>query len=182
MVEDASTVRARNTCGQDRVQWGMRWTLLFLILLTGCARTMRQTGVAQPTPAQLLAVREFMWQHRTAGAVHAYFQEGAAVAMSEDIPAAVDGLLREVRDTLHVSDDQPVHAFIVKSRDDMDRLLKLVEPRPGNRFEKLESELVRANVVPREEIPADVVTMNSRVNLRERNDARATRDYAGISR
>lgn len=46
---------------------------------------------------------------------------------------------------------------------DMDRLLKLVEAQPGRSFEKLESELVRANVVPRDEIPEDVVTMNSRV-------------------
>ncbi len=43
----------------------------------------------------------------------------------------------------------------------LDRLLKLVEM-PG-RSEMLERELVRANVVPREKIPADVVTMNSRV-------------------
>jgi regulator of nucleoside diphosphate kinase len=46
---------------------------------------------------------------------------------------------------------------------DMDRLLELVEAYPGKRFEKLESELLRANVVPREKIPEDVVTMNSRV-------------------
>lgn len=49
------------------------------------------------------------------------------------------------------------------TQNDMDRLLKLVESQPGKRFEKLESELVRAHVVPRGEIPADVVTMNSRV-------------------
>lgn len=46
---------------------------------------------------------------------------------------------------------------------DMDRLLKLVDAHPGKGLEKLESELVRANVVPRGEIPGDVVTMNSRV-------------------
>jgi regulator of nucleoside diphosphate kinase len=46
---------------------------------------------------------------------------------------------------------------------DVDRLLKLVESQPGRRFEQLESELVRATVVPREKIPEDVVTMNSRV-------------------
>ncbi len=46
-------------------------------------------------------------------------------------------------------------------QEDLDRLLKLVEM-PG-RSEMLERELVRANVVPREKIPADVVTMNSRV-------------------
>lgn len=49
------------------------------------------------------------------------------------------------------------------TQDDMDRLLKLVEAQPGKGLEKLERELVRANVVPREEIPEDVVTMNSRV-------------------
>lgn len=45
----------------------------------------------------------------------------------------------------------------------VDRLLRLVESQPAKRFEKLEGELVRANVVPREKIPEDVVTMNSRV-------------------
>lgn len=49
------------------------------------------------------------------------------------------------------------------TQDDMDRLLKLVEAQPGKGLEKLERELVRANVVPRDEIPEDVVTMNSRV-------------------
>jgi regulator of nucleoside diphosphate kinase len=52
---------------------------------------------------------------------------------------------------------------IYLTQNDVDRLLKLVESQPGKRFEKLESELVRAKVVPREEIPEDVVTMNSRV-------------------
>jgi regulator of nucleoside diphosphate kinase len=52
---------------------------------------------------------------------------------------------------------------IYLTQNDMDRLLKLVEAQPGKRFDKLESELVRANVVPREKIPRDVVTMNSRV-------------------
>lgn len=49
------------------------------------------------------------------------------------------------------------------TQNDLDRLLKLIEAQPGQRFEQLESELVRATVVPREEIPQDVVTMNSRV-------------------
>jgi regulator of nucleoside diphosphate kinase len=52
---------------------------------------------------------------------------------------------------------------IYLTQDDADRLLKLVEAQPGKLSEKLEGELVRANVVPREEIPDDVVTMNSRV-------------------
>jgi regulator of nucleoside diphosphate kinase len=51
---------------------------------------------------------------------------------------------------------------ICLTQEDLDRLLKLVEV-PGNRSEMLERELVRAKVVPRENIPADVVTMNSRV-------------------
>jgi regulator of nucleoside diphosphate kinase len=46
---------------------------------------------------------------------------------------------------------------------DLDRLLQLVEAYPGQRFEKLESELVRAKVVPPEKMPKDAVTMNSRV-------------------
>jgi regulator of nucleoside diphosphate kinase len=46
---------------------------------------------------------------------------------------------------------------------DMDRLLELIDAYPGKRFEKLESELLRAKVVSREKIPRDVVTMNSRV-------------------
>lgn len=52
---------------------------------------------------------------------------------------------------------------IYLTQNDLDQLLKLVESQPGKRFEKLESELVRANVVSREKIPRDVVTMNSRV-------------------
>ncbi|HWN07427.1 MAG TPA: nucleoside diphosphate kinase regulator [Steroidobacteraceae bacterium] len=52
---------------------------------------------------------------------------------------------------------------IYLTQNDADRLLKLVESQHGKRLEKLESELVRANVVPRDEIPEDVVTMNSRV-------------------
>lgn len=52
---------------------------------------------------------------------------------------------------------------IYLTQNDMDQLLKLVESQPGKRFDKLESELVRANVVSREKIPRDVVTMNSRV-------------------
>lgn len=49
------------------------------------------------------------------------------------------------------------------TQDDMDRLLQLIEAYPGTRFDELEKELLRANVVPHEQIPSDVVTMNSRV-------------------
>ena len=52
---------------------------------------------------------------------------------------------------------------IYLTQNDLDRLLALVDAQPGERLEKLENELVRATVVPREEIPADVVTMNSKV-------------------
>lgn len=52
---------------------------------------------------------------------------------------------------------------IYLTQEDMDRLLALVDAYPGQRFEKLEAELLRANVVPRDKIPPDVVTMNSRV-------------------
>lgn len=52
---------------------------------------------------------------------------------------------------------------IYLTQNDADRLMKLVESQPGKPFDKLESELVRANVVSREKIPEGVVTMNSRV-------------------
>jgi regulator of nucleoside diphosphate kinase len=52
---------------------------------------------------------------------------------------------------------------IYLTQDDMDRILALVESYPDKRFEKLENELLRAKVVPRDEIPQDLVTMNSRV-------------------
>ncbi len=52
---------------------------------------------------------------------------------------------------------------IYLTENDVHRLTRLVESQPGKGLEKLESELVRAHVVPREEIPEDVVTMNSRV-------------------
>jgi regulator of nucleoside diphosphate kinase len=58
---------------------------------------------------------------------------------------------------------------IYLTQDDADRLLRLVESQPGKRFEKLEGELVRASIVPREKIPEDVVTMNSRVIFENEN-------------
>lgn len=48
------------------------------------------------------------------------------------------------------------------TQDDLERLSHLLEAQ-GGRFAKLEGELARARVVPRGEIPHDVVTMNSRV-------------------
>ena len=48
------------------------------------------------------------------------------------------------------------------TEDDLERLSQVLEAQ-GGRFAKLEGELARAMVVPRDEIPRDVVTMNSRV-------------------
>jgi regulator of nucleoside diphosphate kinase len=48
------------------------------------------------------------------------------------------------------------------TQNDHDRLSALLEVQ-SERFEKLDGELARAIVVPSDEIPADVVTMNSRV-------------------
>ena len=47
-------------------------------------------------------------------------------------------------------------------QDDLERLSELLDSQ-GSRFAQLEGELARAAVVPRSEIPPDVVTMNSRV-------------------
>ena len=52
--------------------------------------------------------------------------------------------------------------FLYLTQEDLERLSDLLDAQ-GGRFAKLEGELVRATVVPREEIPHDVVTMNSRV-------------------
>ena len=78
-------------------------------------------------------------------------------------PRSANGAIIEKRPdriTEHSMADLPQ---IYLTQNDMDRLLRLVEAQPGKHFEKLENELVRANVVPREKVPADVVTMNSRV-------------------
>ncbi len=47
------------------------------------------------------------------------------------------------------------------TQDDLERLSRLLEAQAG-RFAQLEGELARATVVPRADIPRDVVTMNSR--------------------
>lgn len=56
---------------------------------------------------------------------------------------------------------------IYLTQDDLDRLLDLLEAYAagagGRRFERLEAELARARVVPPDQMPKDVVTMNSRV-------------------
>jgi regulator of nucleoside diphosphate kinase len=48
------------------------------------------------------------------------------------------------------------------TQDDLERPSRLLDAQ-GGRFAKLEGELARAAIVSREEIPRDVVTMNSRV-------------------
>ena len=48
------------------------------------------------------------------------------------------------------------------TQNDLERLSELLDSQ-GGRFAQLEGELARAVVVPRSEIPRDVVTMNSRV-------------------
>lgn len=48
------------------------------------------------------------------------------------------------------------------TQDDLERLSGLLD-KQGGRFAQLEGELARAKIVPRAEIPRDVVTMNSRV-------------------
>lgn len=56
---------------------------------------------------------------------------------------------------------------IYLTQSDLDRLFDLVEAYSvgsgGRRFEQLENELARAVVMSRDQIPKDVVTMNSRV-------------------
>jgi regulator of nucleoside diphosphate kinase len=60
---------------------------------------------------------------------------------------------------------------IYVTRDDLDRLTDLLEAYAagagGRRFKQLESELARAKVVPRNQLPKDVVTMNSRVRFED---------------
>ena len=56
---------------------------------------------------------------------------------------------------------------IYLTQDDLDRLTDLLEAYAagagGRRFEHLEGELLRARVVPSDQVPRDIVTMNSRV-------------------
>lgn len=64
--------------------------------------------------------------------------------------------------------DQP---SIYLTQADLDRLFDLVETygvgANAARVQQLERELVRAVVVPRDEIPSDIVTMNSRVEFED---------------
>jgi hypothetical protein len=50
-------------------------------------------------------------------------------------------------------------ASLYVTQDDLERLSQLLDSQ-GGRFAKLEGELARAKVVPRADIPRDVVTMN----------------------
>ena len=54
------------------------------------------------------------------------------------------------------------HPSLYLTQDDLERLSQILDAQ-GGRFARLEAELARAAVVPRGEIPHDVVTMNSRV-------------------
>jgi regulator of nucleoside diphosphate kinase len=54
------------------------------------------------------------------------------------------------------------HPSLYVTHGDLERLSRLLDAQSG-RFAKLEGELARAKVVSREEIPHDVVTMDSRV-------------------
>ena len=60
---------------------------------------------------------------------------------------------------------------IYLTQDDLDRLFDLLEAYAagsgGRRFDKLENELARAVAVSRDQIPKDVVTMNSRVEFED---------------
>jgi regulator of nucleoside diphosphate kinase len=60
---------------------------------------------------------------------------------------------------------------IVVSREDFDRLQRVIEQHGDGRIaalaEALDQELSRAELVPREELPRDVVTMNSTVVFRD---------------
>jgi len=56
----------------------------------------------------------------------------------------------------------PDRPSLYLTQDDLERLSELLDAQ-GGRFAKLEGELARAIIVPRGEIPRDVVTMNSRV-------------------
>jgi regulator of nucleoside diphosphate kinase len=64
---------------------------------------------------------------------------------------------------------------IYLTQNDLDRLTDLLEAYAtgsgGRRFDKLENELVRAIVVPRDQLPKDVVTMNSRVVFEDETTA-----------
>src|SRR5262249_46676042 len=63
-------------------------------------------------------------------------------------------------------------------------LLELIEAYPRKRFEKLETELLRANVVPRDKVPQDLVTMNSRVvfeNMTTGEQREVTLVYPGMA-
>jgi regulator of nucleoside diphosphate kinase len=70
---------------------------------------------------------------------------------------------------------------------DLKRLMELVrvgltlKAKDGEYFHSLEQELNRAHTVKPHEIPQVVVTMNSRIRLKEVQSGRATGLYSGIS-
>jgi hypothetical protein len=98
-------------------------TILLLVVLAaaGCARRMRQLGLVQPSAQQLASDKRFKWHATVNHNVHVYYQDG--VLINGDVPASLSAMLRVVNDTLHLVDDRPVHAFIVKSPDDIKELV-----------------------------------------------------------
>ena len=74
------------------------------------------------------------------------------------------------------------HRQIVITEFDLERLQELIEemqdqPTRDNRYlDELSEELLRAEVVPPEEIPPQVITMNSRVRLQDL-DSKADLEY-----
>jgi regulator of nucleoside diphosphate kinase len=72
---------------------------------------------------------------------------------------------------MQMTDQPPIYL----TQTDLDRLWDLLEAYAtgsgGRRFDKLEDELVRAVIMPRDQIPKDVVTMNSRVVFEDETTA-----------
>lgn len=58
---------------------------------------------------------------------------------------------------------------IVISNLDSDRLEALLERAPSTAYPELRAELERAEVLPPEQMPSDVITMNSVVSFRDQN-------------
>jgi hypothetical protein len=104
--------------------------LLSLLVVAGCARKMRQLGLVQPTAQQLAADKRFQWHATVNQNVHVYYQNG--VLINGEVPSSLATMLRVVTDTLRVQDTRPVHAFIVKSPND---IMELVGHRvPGRSY------------------------------------------------
>jgi hypothetical protein len=95
--------------------------VMLVVQVAGCARTLRQLGLTHPTAQQLAADKRFKWHGTVNGNVHVYYQDG--VLINGEVPSALASMLATVTDTLRVPDRRPIHAFIVKSSDDVNTLL-----------------------------------------------------------